>query len=78
MQAGHVPPTPELVAHDMREKLVGPGYVPKKSDEVVALFYKLMKGITHRTIKDVHGKDYEKYYKIAHQFVHDMKQYVKA
>ena len=40
-------------------------------------FYKLMKMITHREIKDITAKEYEDYYKEADSFVKRMQKIVE-
>jgi len=39
-------------------------------------FYRLMKGITHREIKEIKGPEYEKYYEEAEEFVNRMQKFI--
>ncbi len=78
MKAGYTPPSPSHVGKSIREHLESKKLVPKNSGEVMDTFYKLMKSITHRELKDMHGKEFEDYYRKAHDFVAHMKKYIES
>jgi len=40
-------------------------------------FYKIMKGITHREIKEISGKEYDAYLKEAEEFVYRMQKFIE-
>lgn len=77
MKAGEVPPAPSHVAKSLHDHLEKKNLIPKNSSHTMEKFYKLMKSITHRELKDMHGKEYEEYYKQAHMFVQNMKKYIE-
>jgi uncharacterized protein (UPF0332 family) len=56
----------------VKERLLEPKYV-----EIMRNFYHLSKRITHREIKEIHGKEYEIYYKDADDFVRRMKKLIE-
>lgn len=77
MSVGQIPPTPEHVSDFIREKLVKPKLIPAKYDKVMDKFYKLSKGIIHRQISTITGKQYDAYLKEAEDFIHVMRTLVK-
>jgi len=76
MKAGEIPPSPDHVADILEEKLVKKKLIEQKYVTILRNFYKLMKMITHREIKEVRGEEYEKYYSEAHAFVNRMRDYI--
>lgn len=77
MRRNEIPPTPEHVAEMLQrvyvqQRLLEPRYV-----QTMERFYKLMKMITHREIKDVSGEEYERYYKEAEDFVLRMRKLIE-
>jgi len=76
MRLGEIPPTPGHVAEMLTEKLVKPGHLEKKYSTTMNKFYKLMKMITHRELKEVTGPQFEKYHKEASEFVERMEQFI--
>jgi len=76
MNKNQIPPSPEHV-HDMlhtvfvKHKQLEPKYV-----ETMKRFYNLSKMITHREIQEIHGKEYELYFKEAVDFVNRMKKLI--
>ena len=40
-------------------------------------FYKLMKMITHREIKEIKGEEYDRNFKIAEDFVQRMRKFIE-
>ena len=77
MKIGAVPPTPEHVADLVEEKLAGHGHISRKHAQVMRDFFNLFKAITHREIKTVAGKDYDKWRKQAEDFVAVMREVIE-
>ncbi len=77
MHQGEIPPSPEHAADLLKEKLVDKKLLEKKYVETMEKFYKIMKGITHREIKQITGQEYEKYYKEAQEFVERIKIFIE-
>ena len=72
MKIGEIPPTPEHVADLMEQKLVKKKLLEHKYVIIMRNFYSLMKMVTHREIVEIKGDEFERYYKIAEDFVHRM------
>jgi hypothetical protein len=49
----------------------------KKYADTMRKFYKIMKGITHREIKEIDGHQYVEYLKEADDFVKRMKEFIE-
>lgn len=77
MKHGEIPPSPEHVADMLDEKLASRHLLEKKYVTTMAKFYDLMKGITHREIKEITGADYERFYKQADEFVNRMQDIIE-
>ncbi len=77
MRAHQVPPTPEHVADLLDKVFVRNKLLEKKYVDIMRQFYNLSKNITHRSIKQVTGPEYEKYYKDADSFVRRMKSLIE-
>ncbi len=77
MAVGEIPPTPSHVADMLQEKLVNKYRLNSYCARTMGELYKLFKGITHRDIKSVSAKDYEKYRKMAGDFVKDMQTFIE-
>lgn len=75
MKSGRQPPSPANVSGVLKE-LANEKYIYKDAPKVMDMFYKLSKKIMHKKITDIHGKDYEYYYKKAEEFVENLKKYV--
>ncbi len=76
MQHGEIPPTPEHVADLLEQKLVRKKLLEHKYVATMRHFYKLMKMIVHREIKEIKGEEYDRYYKAAEDFVNRMKSFI--
>ncbi|RMF06996.1 hypothetical protein D6764_00900 [Candidatus Woesearchaeota archaeon] len=76
MRVGEMPPNPKNAAEVVREKLIKPGFLPKKFSRTVDKFYKLAKGIIHREIKDVKGDDYHEYLREAQEYVDAVRKFL--
>ncbi len=77
MKVGEVPTSPEHVANLMQDRLVKRKLLEPKYPKIMHDFYHLMKGITHREIKDVSGKQYDFYLIQANDFVNRMKLFIE-
>lgn len=73
MRKNEVPPTPEHVADLLDKVYVKHRQLEKKYVETMRRFYRIMKMIVHREIKEVKGPEYENYYLEAEDFVKRMK-----
>jgi uncharacterized protein (UPF0332 family)/predicted nucleotidyltransferase len=78
MKHGEIPPTPEHVADLLESKLVKKRLLEKKYVTIMRHFYKLMKMITRREIKEIKGDEYEKYFKAAEDFVKRMREFIEV
>ncbi len=77
MKIGEIPPTPEHVAELMEEKLVKKKLLEHKYVTIMRNFYRLMKMVTHREIVEIKGEEFDRYYKIAEDFVHRMRRLIE-
>ena len=77
MKHGEIPPTPEHVADLLEQKLVRKGLLEQKYVTTMRHFYKLMKMITHREVKEIKGEEYDRYYKHAEEFVRRMREFIE-
>ena len=77
MKHGEIPPTPEHVADLLEQKLVKKGLLEQKYVTTMRHFYKLMKMITHREVKEITGEEYDRYYKHADEFVRRMREFIE-
>ena len=77
MHIGEIPPSPEHADDLLRRKLVKEHKLEAKYANTMQKFYKLMKGITHREIKEIKGPEYEKYYREAEEFVNRMQKFIE-
>lgn len=73
MKANQIPPTPEHVADYLDDIFVKTKRLPPKYVATMRNFYKLSKDITHRTLKEINGQQYDRYMKDAQEFVNEMK-----
>ena len=77
MKIGEIPPTPEHVAELMEHKLVKKKMLEHKYVIIMRNFYRLMKMVTHREIVEIKGEEFDRYYKIAEDFVNRMKRLIE-
>ena len=77
MKQGETPASPALIADLMEQKLVKRKMLEEKYVHVMRNFYKLMKMITHREIMEVKGEEYDRYFKIADDFVKRMRKLIE-
>ena len=78
MKTGEIPPTPEHVSDLLREKLVKKKLLEAKYASTMDQFYRLMKLITHREIKEVTGQEFDGYFRQAEDFVNRMKRFIEG
>ncbi len=77
MYLGYIPPSPKHVADLLDEKMVKKKILPKKYVSTMRNFYKLMKMITHREIKEVTGEQFDLYFEEAEEFVNKMRDIIE-
>jgi len=78
MRIGQVPAAPEHVADLLEEYFVKTRKMHPKYPVMMRNFYHIMKGITHREIREFKGADYDRYAKDAAEFVNEMKKIVEG
>lgn len=78
MKVGEVPTSPEHVGNLMEDRLVRRKLLEPKYPQMMNNFYKLMKGITHRDIKEITGVQYDRYFRDAQEFVDRMKKFIEG
>lgn len=78
MKANQIPPTPEHVADLLEDVFVKTKRLSPKYVATMRNFYKLSKDITHRSIKDITGQQYDRYLRDAQDFVNEMKLIVEG
>ena len=76
MSLGEIPPSPDHVA-DMLQEKIKPPHVSRNSVKTMRELYALFKGIVHRDIKSVSGKDYDVYRRKAESFVDEMRSFIE-
>ena len=59
------------------DKLVKKGMLEKKYVQIMQNFYKLSRGIMHRQIQEISGKQYDVYLKDAKEFVDRIEKIVE-
>jgi len=77
MKEGVIPPSPDHVADLLEEKLVKKKKLEKKYIATMRTFYRIMKMILHRDIKEIKGQQFDLYYKEAENFVNRMKKLIE-
>lgn len=77
MHIGEIPPTPEHVSDLLKEKLVKKRLLEEKYADIMENFYKLMKKITHREIREITGSEYEKLLNDAEDFVKRIRVFIE-
>ncbi len=78
MHIGEIPPSPEHAADLLNNRLVKEHKLEPKYAKTMDKFYKIMKGITHREIKEIKGPEYERFYKEAELFVNRMQKFIQG
>lgn len=77
MKNGEVPPTPEHVADLLQNSLVKKKLLEQKYVTIMRNFYKLMKMITHRDIREIKGAEFDRYFKDAADYVARMRKIIE-
>lgn len=77
MSIGEIPPSPAHVAELMEEKMVKPGYLDEKYVHIMRHMYEISKRIMHRQIHGISGERYDKYKRLAEQFVTRMRRFIR-
>lgn len=77
MSLGEVPTAPSKVADILEEKMVKPRFVERKYANIMRELYKMSKKIIHREVKSYSGKDYDKYKKMAIDFMNRMRRFIE-
>ena len=75
MSANVVPPSPDHVADMLHSEFVKKGLLEKEYEITMKKFYVLQKKILQREIKDISGKEFDKYHKEAEGFVKRMRKF---
>jgi uncharacterized protein (UPF0332 family)/predicted nucleotidyltransferase len=76
MSQGFIPPSPNHVPDMLEKEFVNKGLLEEKYIKLMRKFYNLMKGISHREIGIILGKEYDEYRKEADDFVRRMSKFV--
>lgn len=77
MTIGETPPSPDHITTMIDDKLVRPGHVHRSATKTMHELYKTFKGVVHRDIKELSGKDYDLLRKKADDFVKEMRAFVE-
>ena len=77
MSIGEIPPSPEHVADMIKEKLVKGRKLDGKYANIMQELYLISKKITHREIKYLNGKEYDKLRDRTEDFVKRMKKFIE-
>jgi uncharacterized protein (UPF0332 family)/predicted nucleotidyltransferase len=77
MSIGEIPPSPAHVADMIKKKLVEPGHIDERYAYIMEHMYDVSKKIMHREVASVDGKTYDKYVRLAHEFVNEMKKFIE-
>jgi len=77
MKMGEIPPSPDHIADMLQERLVAEGLLEQGYVSIMRNFYRTMKMITHREVKEISGEEYERYFKEAEDFVSRMQKIVE-
>jgi predicted nucleotidyltransferase/uncharacterized protein (UPF0332 family) len=77
MRMNEIPPSPSHVQEMVYDKLIKTGLIEKKYSKTVEKFYDISKKIEYRDIKEIKGRDYDKYYKEANDYIKRMKKFIE-
>ncbi len=72
------PPSPEHVSELLDKMLVSRGLLDKRHVKTMEKFYSLQKQIVYREVKEIDGKEFEKLYADAKEFVDTMKGIIES
>jgi len=74
MSLGFVPPTPEHASVMLEKVLVKRGLLKKRHVKIMKNNYELYKGIVHRKIKEIDGKDFDIYKKQTIELINEIRK----
>ena len=74
MFKGHIPPSPDHVPDLLDSVFVKKRILSKRYPEILRRNYRLFKQIVHRDIKEIDGKDYDRYKRETIDFVNKMRK----
>lgn len=77
MSIGEIPPSPEHAADMLRERLVNGRKIESKYASIMQELYLISKKITHREIKYISGKEYDRLRTQTEDFVKRMKKFIE-
>lgn len=77
MKGEQIPPSPDHVADMLEQRYVKTKILEKHYVDTMRKFYRLMKMITHRELKEISGQQFDLYYKEAEEFVNRMKKIIE-
>jgi len=78
MHKGLIPQSPDHISEMIEKELVGKRILTKKYAIIMRTFYDLQDKIHRRRIREISGKEYEKYYAQAHYFVDGMRKVIES
>jgi len=77
MKLGETPPSPSHVAEILRKVLVKRKLIQPKYATIMQEMYTLSRKILHNELREVSGKDYDKYKAKVEEFVKEMKRFIE-
>ncbi|AJF62149.1 TPA: hypothetical protein HA239_06185 [Candidatus Woesearchaeota archaeon] len=77
MRINEIPPSPAHVADMINEKLVKAGLIEKKYANTAKKFYDLSKKVEYREIKEISGKDYDRYFAEAEEYIKRLRRFIE-
>ncbi|MBI4159480.1 hypothetical protein HY500_04475 [Candidatus Woesearchaeota archaeon] len=77
MRIGEVPPSPEFAAEMLKEKMVKKGYLNSKYALLMHDLYFLSRRILHNEIKEISGKEYDKYRERTEEYIKEIKKFIE-
>jgi len=76
MKYGEMPPNPGKIAQLVKDKLVKDKLVHRKCAGIMQELYDKSKGILHREVREISGKEYDQLQKDTEFFTKEMKRYL--
>lgn len=77
MRLNEIPPSPNHVAEMVENKLIKTGLIDKKYSKTMRHFYDLSKKIEYREIKEISGKEYDRLFKEADEYISRFRQFIE-
>jgi uncharacterized protein (UPF0332 family)/predicted nucleotidyltransferase len=78
IKMNEVPPSPSHVSDMLQEKLVAKGLLDKRYPALAKKFYSLSRTIMHGEAVEIHGRQFDEYFKEATDFVNEMQRIVEG